>query len=188
LACPVDATIFREKYAAKLSVNKSPDSDRQPSESYCKYGPPIFQEYVRVRGTVNAVLAGAEPTVGAEEWTVGTVTFLPKTPSATSIKDYRPVANLCPKHIIKDLICNARFKQAIEEYQLLDDIQEGFRWSHSAKWQLTKIHGILADQQRWRGQRGGLLVMLYLDIKNAFNVINYRAIFYVFEATWQLAG
>jgi hypothetical protein len=69
---------------------------------------------------------GAEPTVEAEEWTAGTVTFLPRTPSATSIKDYWPVAKLCSKLIIKDLICNARLKQAIEEYQLVDDVQEGF--------------------------------------------------------------
>jgi hypothetical protein len=54
-----------------------------------------------VRGAVNAVLAGAEPTVGAEEWTAGMVTFLPKTTSAMLIKDYRPVAKLCSKLIIK---------------------------------------------------------------------------------------
>ena len=63
--------------------------------------PPILQEYVR--GAVNAVLVGAEPTVEAEEWTAGTVTFLPRTPSATSIKDYWPVAKLCSKLIIKDI-------------------------------------------------------------------------------------
>ena len=179
LARPVDSTTFREKYAAKLSVNKSPGSDRQPRE-YCKYGPPIFQEYVR--HAVNAVLAGAEPTVGAEEWTAGTVTLLPKTSAAMSIKDYRPVAKLCSKLIIKDLICNARLKQAIEEYQLVDDVQEGFRRNRSAKRQLAKIHGILEDQRRRRGPRGGLSVMLYLDIKNAFNAVNHRAIFYVFAA------
>lgn len=69
-----------------------------------QYGPPIFQEYVQ--GAVIAVLAGAEPTVGAEEWTACWVTFLPKIPSAMSIKDYRPVTNLCSKLIIKHLICN----------------------------------------------------------------------------------
>jgi hypothetical protein len=53
LARPVDATTFREMYA--LAVNKSPGSDRRPRE-YCKYGPSIFQEYVR--GAVNAILAG----------------------------------------------------------------------------------------------------------------------------------
>ena len=179
LARPVDSTTFREKYAAKLSVNKSPGSDRQPRE-YCKYGPPIFQEYVR--HAVNAVLAGAEPTVGAEEWTAGTVTLLPKTSAAMTIKDHRPVAKLCSKLIIKDLICNDRLKQTIEEYQLVDDVQEGFRRNRSAKRQLAKIHGILADQRRRRGPRGGLSVMLYLDIKNAFNAVNHRAIFYMFEA------
>jgi hypothetical protein len=86
----------------------------------------------------------SEPIVGAEEWTAGTVTFLPKAPSAMSIKDYRPVAKLCSKLIIKDLICNALLKQ---EYQLVDDVQEGFRRNSSAKRQLAKIHGILIDQR-----------------------------------------
>jgi hypothetical protein len=99
-----------------------------------------------------------------------------------SIKDYRPVAELCSELMMKDLICNARLKQAIKEYQLVDDVQEGFHRNSSAKRQLARIHSILTDQRRWRGPRGGISVMLYLDIKNAFNAFNHRAIFYVFEA------
>ena len=67
----------------------------------------------------------------------------------------------------------------IEDRQLIDDVQEGFRRHRSANRQLCKIHGILANQRR---RKESLSVMLYLDIKNAFNAVNHSAIFQVLEA------
>ena len=67
----------------------------------------------------------------------------------------------------------------IEDRQLIDDVQEGFRRHQSAKQQLCKIHGILANQRR---RKASLSVMLCLDIKNAFNAVDHRAIFLVLEA------
>ncbi len=61
----------------------------------------------------------------------------------------------------------------------MDDTQEGFRRHRSTKRQLGKLHSILAEQQR---RKDSISVILYLDIKNAFNAINHRAIFYVLEA------
>ena len=49
----------------------------------------------------------------------------------------------------------------------------------STKRQLGKLHSILAEQRR---RKESISVILYLDIKNAFNAINHRAIFYVLEA------
>ena len=67
----------------------------------------------------------------------------------------------------------------IEDRQLIDDVQEGFRRHRSAKLQLCKIQGILANQRR---RKASLSVMLCLAIKNPFNVVNHRAIFQVLEA------
>ena len=86
---------------------------------------------------------------------------------------------LCTKLILLDGIINKRLMNTIEDLQLIDDVQEGFRRHRSAKRQLCKIHGILANQRRRKASRS---VMLYLDIKNAFNAVNHRAIFQVLEA------
>ena len=67
-----------------------------------------------------------------------------------------------------------------EDKQLVDDVQKGFRRHPGAKRQLAKIHGKLADQRR---RKAVLAVMLDLDIKNAFNAVNNRAIFAVLEAS-----
>jgi hypothetical protein len=67
----------------------------------------------------------------------------------------------------------------MEDYGFVDDTQEGFRRHRSTKRQLGKLHSILAEQ--WR-RKDSISVILYLDIKNAFNAINHRAIFYVLEA------
>ena len=70
----------------------------------------------------------------------------------------------------------------MEGYKLVDDAQDGFRRFRSTKRQfrqLSKVNCILVKQRR---RKTGLSVLLYLDIKNAFNVANYRAIFIVLKA------
>ena len=62
---------------------------------------------------------------------------------------------------------------AIQHNQLIDYVQEGFHRHQGAKRKLSKIHCILADYRR---RKAGLSVMLYLDIKNAFNAVNHGAI------------
>ena len=74
---------------------------------------------------------------------------------------------------------HCRLNQVTEDYGLVDDTQEGFRRHRSTKRQLGKLHSILAEQRR---RKESISVILYLDIKNAFNAINHRAIFYVLEA------
>ena len=58
----------------------------------------------------------------------------------------------------------------MEDYKIVDDVQEGFHRSRSTKSQLSKINYILAGQRR---RKIMLSVLLYWDIKNAFNVANH---------------
>ena len=70
-----------------------------------------------------------------EEWIGGIVSNIPKVPSAITITDYRPLVMLCTELIIRDGtigICNDRLKQVVEDKQLVDDLQEGFRRHSSA--------------------------------------------------------
>jgi hypothetical protein len=79
-----------------------------------------------------------------------------------------------PTHPCRPLQCSLNHVT-----RLVDDTQEGFRRHRSTKRQLGKLHSILAEQRR---RKESISVILYLDIKNAFNTINHRAIFHVLEA------
>ena len=84
----------------------------------------------------------------------------------------------CSKYIIATTIYNDRLSRVMEDFQLLDDAQEGFRRHRSTKRQVSKLQGLLAQQCRDKSQS----VVLFLDIKNAFNAVNHRAIFSFLEA------
>ncbi len=73
----------------------------------------------------------------------------------------------------------ARTSHAAEDCGLLDDAQEGFRRNRSTKRQLGKLHSMFAEQRR---RKQALSVVLYLDIKNAFNAVNHRVVYHVLEA------
>ncbi len=63
--------------------------------------------------------------------------------------------------------------RATEDYALLDEAQEALRRGRSTKHQLFKLHSILHHQRKMKAD---LSVIVYLDIKNAFNAVNHRAI------------
>ena len=113
------------------------------------------------------------------EWTGAVVGYIPKKLSALLMSEFRPVACICTKFSLLLSIVTERLDRAAEDYGLLDDTQEGFRRNRNTKRQLGKLCSILAEQRR---RRQSLSVILYLDIKNAFNAVNHRAIFHILEA------
>ena len=165
-----------ETCARRMPCDKSPGSDGIPREYY-KYGPTVLLQ--RLRTAINAYISGQPPSVDAHEWNGGIVSLIAKVPSALSISDYRPVVRICSKFIIATTIFNDRLTQAVEEFNLLDDAQEGFRRHRSTKRQLSKLHGLLSDHRK---RRKCLSVVLYLDIKNAFNAVDHRPIFAILTA------
>ena len=165
-----------ETCARSMPCDKSPGSDGIPREYY-KYGPVTLLE--RLRAAINAYIRGQTPSVAAHEWTGGVVSLLAKVSSACSMTEYRPVVRICSKFIIATTIFNDRLTQAVEEFNLLDDAQEGFRRYRSTKRQLSKILGLLHDHRK---RQKCLSVILYLDIKNAFNAVDHRPIFEMLTA------
>jgi hypothetical protein len=93
--------------------------------------------------------------------------------------DFRPLGCICTKYCLLLSIVDQRLNHVTEDYGLVDDTQEGFHCHRSTKRQLEKLHSILAEQRR---RKDSISVILYLDIKNAFNTTNHRAIFHVLEA------
>ena len=102
------------------------------------------------------------------------------TPFPKLMSEFRPVACICTKFSLLLSIVTERLDCATEDYGLLDDTQEGFRRNRNTKRQLgRKLRSMLAEQCR---RKQSLSVVLYLDIRNAFNAVNHRAIFYILEA------
>ena len=93
--------------------------------------------------------------------------------------EFRPVACICTKFSLLLKIIDERLDHTTEDYELIDDAQEGFRRGRSTQRQLGKLHSILAQQRR---NRTSLSVLLYLDIINAFNAVNHEEAFHILKA------
>ncbi len=151
-----------------LMTGKSVGTDGIPREFY-KYGPCVLLELLRA--AMNAYLRGAHPTAYQHEWMGAIVTSIAKQQSALKFTEFRPVASICTKHIILLNILYRRMSsfKFMERHELLDDAQEAFRKGRSTQRQLPKLQNFPEDQRNAKHP----VVLLYLDIKNAFNAMNH---------------
>ena len=157
-----------------LMTGKSVGTDGIPREFY-KYGPRVLVELLRA--AINAYLRGEHPTVCQHEWMGAIVTSIAKQQSALKFTEFRPVASICAKYIILLNILYRRTSSFMERHELLEDAQEAFRKGRSTQRQLFKLQSFLEDQRNAKHP----VVLLYLDIKNAFNAMNHRALFRIME-------
>jgi hypothetical protein len=157
-----------------LMTGKSVGTDGIPREFY-KYGPRVLLELLRA--AINAYLRGEHPTVYQHEWMGAIVTSIAKQQSALKFTEFRPVASICTKLIILLNILYRRTSSFMERHELLEDAQEAFRKGRSTQRQLFKLQSFLEDQRNAKHP----VVLLYLDIKNAFNAMNHRALFRIME-------
>ncbi len=65
----------------------------------------------------------------------------------------------------------------MERHELLEDVQEALGKCCSMQQQLFKLQSFLEDQRNSKHP----VVLLYLDIKNAFNAMNHCALFHIME-------
>ncbi len=113
------------------------------------------------------------------EWLGAVAGYIPKKLSALLMTEFRPVACICTKYSLLLSIVAERTSHVAEDWGLLDDAQEGFRRNRSTKRQLGKLKSIFAEKRR---RKQSLSVVIYLDIKNAFNAVNHRAVYHILEA------
>ena len=172
---PIDFETF-EKCTMQQPNDRAPGSDGQPRE-FSKYGPTSLRVLYWRAG--NAYMRGETPTVCPHEWAGAVAGYIPKNLSALLMPEFRPVACICTKFVLVLSITDKRMDHTTEDYKLIEDAQEGFRRGRSTKRQLGKLHNILTEQRR---RKDSLSVILYLDIKNAFNAVNHRAVFFILEA------
>ncbi len=115
--------------------------------------------------------------VKLREWEGSILSLIPRIRGAVEVKGNRPIARLCTKCITAYAAPSLRFRQVMEEYQLITDAQEGFRKNRSTKRQLAKLKWMGEDQQ----QRRYIVVQLDMDLANAFNAPNHRPIIQIIE-------
>jgi len=159
----------------RLVDGKSPGSDGFLRELY-KYGPTALITLLQT--AINAFIAGQDPTVHPEEWLGALVALLPKSLAALLMTEFRPVGKPCAKFVIFSKVIDRNLRRSTEEYKTVAEVQEGFRANRSTKRQITKLQCLIERSRR----RRTISVMLYLDIKNAFNAINHRAMLEVLRA------
>jgi ribonuclease HI len=163
-----------ETIVRRLSNDLSMGIDGIPREFY-KYGPLVFLEFLR--SAINAYMNGMSPTTGVHEWQGAIFSLISKTLAPLSMHDQRPIASECTKYSIFTTVVNSLLDQATEDHCLIDDAQEGFRRHRSTRRQLSKLRTILEQHSKEKSQS----VVLYLDIKNAFNAVNHRAVLALLE-------
>ena len=173
ISTPVDPTLL-EACARALALRNSVGTDGIPREFY-KYGPRVLLELLRA--AINAFLRGERPTSHRHEWMGAIVTSLAKAQSALKVTEFRPVASICTKLIVLLDIIYKRTSRFMERHELLEDAQEAFRKGRSTQRQLFKLQSFLENQRNAKHP----VVLLYLDIKNAFNAMNHRALFRIME-------
>jgi hypothetical protein len=165
LARPVDYETLVE-IVCRLKEGKAPGCNGFLREFY-KYCPPSL--IVLLQAAINTFIVGLDPTVYPEEWLGALIALLPNSLAALQMTDFRPAGKPCTKFIIFSKVVDCNFCRSIEEYKTVDEVQEGFRLYRSTKRQVTKLQSLLERALR----RQTISVMLYLDIKNAFNAINH---------------
>ena len=84
--------------------------------------------------------------------------LVPKILGALEITDNRPIVRLCAQLLVFLKTLSKNLYRDMEDYKLVDNVQEGIRRFRSTKRQLSKINGVLAGQRR---RKTGLSVILY---------------------------
>jgi len=157
----------------KLPVGRAAGRDGIPYE-YFKFGPSSLRQYLLA--AANAFFSGSHPI--PESWLGGVVTLIPKTQGASTMKNFRPIANLLTSYKVCTAELTNRMARAFEEYGVWHGSQEGARRSRNTRRQIFKLVKQLEDGQRNKT----LTVVAQLDFQAAFTSTNPRAVYRTFEA------
>lgn len=103
-----------------------------------------------------------------EIWKRSTVTPLPKVPVANELSELRPISVLPTMSKVAETVVYSQLLEHVEQYNILPQIQSGFRSKHSTATALIKITNDIAHNI----DNSEVTFMVLLDYSKAFDVIN----------------
>ena len=118
------------RYLRHLPNRKAPGDDLVPAELW-KTAPEWAQRLLC--DAVNAVLEGAPM---PDHWRGGTVQFLFKKPPSTLLQNWRPICLLSVSYRLYSSIVTDRLNRLVEAYNILDQVQEAFRFQRGTRRQV----------------------------------------------------
>jgi len=102
-----------------------------------------------------------------QQWKTAIVLPIPKVPSPTSLKDFRPISLLNCLSKIFEVLMAKQINAHIRENNLLNEFQSGFRKSHSTTTAILKV----TEDIRSNLDEGHATVLVLLDFSQAFDTV-----------------
>jgi hypothetical protein len=174
-----------EVYVSQLPLGKQPGDDEIPNE-FLRSAP--AQEVADTLGTgqapgpslqnillacVNEILCkGRMP----HAWKGARTKLLLKKHPVTQLTNWRPVCLLRTAAKVATAIINDRLARLFEAYDILERQQEGNQRQHNTIRQVSRLLQVIEDARRTKST----LYVLYLDLVNAYNATNLRALFNIY--------
>lgn len=103
-------------------------------------------------------------------WKTSMVTPLPKTNHPQDYKDLRPISILPPMSKILERVISIQIKDYLDKYDILPQMQSGFRKNHSCTTALSHILDDILEAT----DEDELTVLILLDYSKAFDCINHE--------------
>ena len=112
------------------------------------------------------------------EWKIAKLVLIPKPGKKDA---YRPICLLSTLAKAVEIIVDRRLQGELEERGLLSDRQYGFRQGRSTLMAIERVmRSVERDHDRY-GTRRDTALLILLDVKNAFNSVEWRVILEAFR-------
>jgi hypothetical protein len=106
---------------------------------------------------------------------------IPKKLAALLTTDFCPVASICSKYVVTLDIINQHFTELSHKWQKITNCRTTRKKVSSRSQHTPTTRQASGHSCRTTPYKESISVLIYLDIKNAFNAMNRRSIFYMLE-------
>ena len=161
-----------KRFLKRMASRKSPGHDGVPAE-LLKNAPRPFK--CLVKELVDRVLTGVYA-LGSEAL-CAQVVLLYKKADPKLFGNYRPIALLNSIYQLINIIITERMQKLTERHCVLQAGQYGFRWHRGVPMSAQRLHWLLKQARI----KGGILIQINLDYRNAFNAAGHAQLWAILE-------
>lgn len=105
-----------------------------------------------------------------DSWKIAIIRPIPKTKAPSSVSEYRPISLLCALSKALERLVYNQFMKFLENNDLLDPFQSGFRKRHGTVSALLKV----TDDFRRAMDRRMVSFWVHFDFSKAFDLVNHK--------------